>query len=110
MVINIGANYLLIFGKLGLPAMGIAGAALGTVIAAGSGALLALLLFLRPAHRARFNTWPRPLLDPGLFRRLVRYGLPNGVQLFLDIGSFNTFVLINHSLGVTERAACTGPG
>lgn len=32
-VINISANYVLIFGKLGFPAMGIAGAALGTVIA-----------------------------------------------------------------------------
>ena len=31
--VNIGANYVLIFGKLGLPAMGVAGAALGTVIA-----------------------------------------------------------------------------
>lgn len=30
--INIGANYVLIFGKLGLPAMGVAGAALGTLI------------------------------------------------------------------------------
>lgn len=31
--VNIGANYILIFGKLGMPKMGIAGAALGTVIA-----------------------------------------------------------------------------
>lgn len=31
--INIGANYIFIFGKLGAPALGIAGAALGTVIA-----------------------------------------------------------------------------
>lgn len=31
--VNIGANYVLIFGKLGFPAMGVAGAALGTVIA-----------------------------------------------------------------------------
>lgn len=31
--INIGANYIFIFGKLGAPAMGVAGAALGTVIA-----------------------------------------------------------------------------
>lgn len=30
--INIGANYIFIFGKLGAPAMGVAGAALGTVI------------------------------------------------------------------------------
>ena len=32
-LVNIGANYIFIFGKLGAPAMGIAGAALGTVIA-----------------------------------------------------------------------------
>ena len=31
--INIGANYVFIFGKLGCPAMGVAGAALGTVVA-----------------------------------------------------------------------------
>lgn len=31
--VNIGANYIFIFGKLGMPAMGVAGAALGTVIA-----------------------------------------------------------------------------
>lgn len=31
--INIGANYIFIFGKLGFPAMGVAGAALGTVVA-----------------------------------------------------------------------------
>lgn len=32
-VVNIGANYVFIFGKLGMPRMGVAGAALGTVIA-----------------------------------------------------------------------------
>lgn len=31
--INIGANYIFIFGKLGMPAMGVRGAALGTVLA-----------------------------------------------------------------------------
>ena len=31
--VNVGANYVFIFGKLGLPAMGVAGAALGTLVA-----------------------------------------------------------------------------
>lgn len=34
--INAGSNYILIFGKLGAPAMGVAGAALGTLIARGT--------------------------------------------------------------------------
>lgn len=45
--VNIGANYVLIFGKLGLPAMGVAGAALGTVIARVVETGIILLFFLR---------------------------------------------------------------
>lgn len=45
--VNIGANYVLIFGKLGLPAMGVAGAALGTVIARVVETSIILFFFLR---------------------------------------------------------------
>lgn len=45
--VNIGANYILIFGKLGAPAMGVAGAALGTVIARVVETGIILLFFLR---------------------------------------------------------------
>lgn len=44
--INIGANYVFIFGKLGMPAMGVAGAALGTVIARVVEAGIILVYFL----------------------------------------------------------------
>ena len=45
--VNIGANYVLIFGKLGFPAMGVAGAALGTVIARVAETGIILCFFLR---------------------------------------------------------------
>lgn len=45
--VNIGANYVLIFGKLGFPTMGVAGAALGTVIARVAETGIILCFFLR---------------------------------------------------------------
>ncbi len=49
LVVNVGINYVLIFGKLGLPEMGIRGAAIGTLIARGL-ELVILLVYL-----ARFD-------------------------------------------------------
>ena len=45
--VNIGANYVFIFGKLGAPAMGVAGAALGTVIARVVETGIILIFFFR---------------------------------------------------------------
>ncbi|MBP1544862.1 MAG: MATE family efflux transporter, partial [Oscillospiraceae bacterium] len=47
---NAGLNYLLIFGGFGIPALGIRGAALATVISSWTGALLLLVLSLRKGN------------------------------------------------------------
>ncbi|MFH0910682.1 MAG: MATE family efflux transporter [Planctomycetota bacterium] len=103
--LNVLLNYLLIFGHGGLPRMGIAGAGLATGLSALAGTVACLVFFLSRANRAIFQTWPGRLFDADLFRRLVRYGFPGGVQFFLDLASFNLVVNLLARMGPLENEA-----
>ena len=102
---NIILNYLLIFGRLGFPELGITGAGLATGISSIGGCLLAFCLFLRPENRRRFGTWPRHCIQPALLKRMLRYGLPNGTQFALEIVAFNLFVIFLGRFGTSELEA-----
>ena len=73
--VNIGANYVLIFGKLGLPAMGVAGAALGTVIARiVECGVVAGYFFTKQKVRYRLRDLLTPCRD--LLREFLRISIP----------------------------------
>jgi len=74
-ICNAILNYLLIFGKLGLPAMGIAGAALATAI---SRFLELVAVVVHAAVNRSFRIQPALLLRPGkeTLQRYIRYGTP----------------------------------
>ncbi len=107
MIVNVPLNYVLIFGKLGLPAMGIRGAAYGTI---GGSLLIVTILFLayrrHPFYQdvSKRDTW---LLRKELLGRLFRFGGPAGVELFLNVFAFNVFVQLFHSMGPDVAAAVT---
>jgi multidrug resistance protein, MATE family len=103
--LNVILNTALIFGRFGAPRMGIAGAALATGLSNVAGCALALALFLRPANRAAFDTLPRRTFDGALFRRLLRFGFPNGLQFMLDLLAFNLFVMYIGRTGPIELEA-----
>ncbi len=98
-VVNIVLDYALIFGRWGMPELGIRGAAYGTVAAGLVPVLIQFALYFSPSTHARHGT--RTLLgwDAGLMRRLVRYGMPSGLHLLLDVASFSAFVLMSGRLG-----------
>jgi MATE family multidrug resistance protein len=104
-LLNIPLSYCLIFGKLGLPEMGIAGAAWGTVIAS----LFSLLLFLRfyfeQGNRQHFGVMQSLHLDLNILRRFVRLGFPSGFELFINVACFNLFILMFQSYGVIQGAS-----
>lgn len=110
---NIPFNYLFIFGnrfhlplvgELVIPELGIAGAAIGTILAGLLGVLLYSALFFSRGNRETFGTLTQ-VWDWKLFCRLIRFGAPNGIQFFLDLAAFNAFIIILGRINQTVLAA-----
>ncbi|MBR4726823.1 MAG: MATE family efflux transporter [Clostridia bacterium] len=107
LVFNISLNYVLIFGKLGLPALGVRGAAAATLIARVIETAIMLFYVLRMDQRLRLR--PRELLqsDPLLRRDFIRYGLPIvGGQIIWGVNMMgNSMILGRFGAAVTAAAS-----
>ncbi len=95
----------LIYGLYGLPALGIVGAGWATVLGTSTSALLALLLMLRTPYRRAFATFSGWRFDSELFRRLLRFGLPNGVFAALDVLGYTVFLQLIGRFSPADLAA-----
>ncbi len=104
-VVNVVLGYALIFGALGLPNMGIAGAGLALIVGSWVAALMSFGLMMRTKYRLEFATLTGWRFDPVLFKRLMRFGLPNGLQWTLDATAFTAFIIILGQYGSAELAA-----
>jgi MATE family multidrug resistance protein len=104
-LINIVLDYLMIFGHAGFPEMGISGAAWATDIACMFPVVFYLVLILSASNEKRFNTRSAWRPDPKLMRRLLVFGLPSGIQFFIDVAGFSIFLLVIGRLGMTQLAA-----
>lgn len=104
-VVNIPLDYALINGLGPFPEMGIRGAAVATVTASLVTALVLAWMIFRPINRQRFKLWTNRAFDRELFGRLMRFGLPSGIQFFLEISGFTFFIFMVGRLGETAMAA-----
>jgi MATE family multidrug resistance protein len=103
--VNIVLDYLLIFGKFGFPEMGIKGAGLATVGFALISTSIFLGLMFRPRYNKKYRTVSGWKFDYNLFGRLMRFGLPTGLQFMLEVIAFAIFILLVGVLGTNELAA-----
>lgn len=106
-VVNIVLDYGMIFGRWGFSEGGIAGAAWATVIAQAVGIALYLALLSRADNRRGYATLPVATPDWPLMWRMVRFGIPSGMQILLDIGGFTLFILLLGRLSGEAQAATT---
>ena len=104
-LLNVVLDYGLIFGNFGLPEMGIEGAAWATNLAGVFGAVAFIGLVTQRPYRRRYATLSGWRYDPDLFRRLLVFGGPNGVNFMLDVLAFTMVVLIIGRLGTLELTA-----
>lgn len=104
--LNFLLNWMLIFGNLGAPEMGLAGAGAST-LAVDIVVLIGTVIYLqkKPMFRdlalfARFwrPDWPR-------FRQLLKIGMPIGITSIMEYGSFAAAAIMMGWIGVTELAA-----
>lgn len=106
-LVNVAVAFVLIFGYLGFPALGVAGSAWGAAAGRTAGALALLLILLGGTRKADLRLGGKDgwLPDLALIRRLARIGLPAmGEQLSRSLGMllFSTIVI---ALGTAVFAA-----
>lgn len=105
-LLNWAGNEVLIYGRLGMPAMGVAGSALSTVF---SRMVMALSLFgfawryERKRGHPLFEHWARPVLRE--IRELLRLGLPAAGQFVLEVGAFGITAILAGKLSSVSLAA-----
>lgn len=106
-LINVVTNWLLIEGRFGFPALGVAGAAWATAASrAYMTAVLAIAVWLHsPREIASELTRRSALPDWAHIRQLVALGLPAAMHLTLEVGAFASAAALAGTLGPVDLAS-----
>jgi len=105
-IINVCANWVLIYGNLGMPALGLDGAGWATF---SSRAFMVLAIMLYVKNKESFKKYDvnfhfRNINFP-VIKKILKVGLPSGFQYFFEVGAFTFAVMMIGWLGTNQLAA-----
>jgi MATE family multidrug resistance protein len=105
-LLNIVLNYVLIFGKLGFPVMGLNGAGWATLI---SKIVMALCMMLYVYYGRRYQSYQKGFsfghYSRPLFSKMLHIGIPAGSQFIFEAGAFGFSAIMMGWLGTIPLAA-----
>ena len=105
-VINILLNYLLIFGALGFPKMGIIGAAIGTLTAR---VIMVVMLWTVLKNKKKFTPYVTGFnfrkIERKVMNKITSLGFPSALQMFFEVGIFTAAIWLSGVLGKNPQAA-----
>ena len=105
-VVNVVLNYMFIFGHWGAPAMGVEGAAMGTL--ASRVIMVVFLWYVMSTHtKARHYVTQLKLwqLRSDILRKIMRLGFPSAMQMFFEVVIFTAAIWLSGALGKNPQAA-----
>ncbi|MBN1381646.1 MAG: MATE family efflux transporter [Deltaproteobacteria bacterium] len=104
-IANVIFGYLLIYGGLGFPALGVTGAGLATAISRTIGAVAVLFILLRGAGPLKYHLSRSYIIDFVMMKRILKVGLPAGLEQLQFQMAITLYTIIISSLGTTVIAA-----
>lgn len=104
-ILNIGGNYLFIFGNFGFPRLGVNGAALATTLSRSVGGIILLFLAFSNYSVLKMKLKSFFTFDIELIKRVLKIGIPTAMEESVRRLAQLLFVRVIASLGTTAFAA-----
>ena len=105
-IINVIINYILIFGMLGFPKLGIIGAAIGTLV---SRSIMFFFLFYMLMNKEIIYDYISDLksfvYNRFMIKKILSLGFPTSLQMFFEVGLFTSAIWLSGLLGEIPQSA-----